>query len=367
LTTLGAQSPGCWGYHHGMNERGVTIGCVAISTRLPAERAGLVGTDLVRLGLERSSSARQAVDLVDDLIGRHGQGAGGAGAALLIADESEAFAVEASGHYWVVQELREVRALNDACTIRQDWDRISPGLASQAIAQGLWPGDGSKLDFAAALGGEAAHESSAMRRWGRATQLLDEQNGHIDLAFVRRLLADHYETCIDEVDPLDPDNHVVPLCQHGSALDPVRTALSLVADLGGHGRLPLAWSAFGPPCISVYFPICLLGDLPEQFGRRRENAPDTVCQRLLKIIANLGTDRQAWSQARESVVRLQAHFDQLTDEFIAEAIPLSQQGALNDLQRRAGLFMQHNLRLFTEVADSLQAPRRPVRGVSVAT
>src|SRR5262249_11411547 len=110
LTVLGRQARGVWGYHHGINEQGVAIGCTALRTRMQSEQAGLTGPDLVRLGLERAGSARQAVDLLTDLIARHGQGAyPGCAAeerydnALLIADGTEAFAVEASGAHWVYQ------------------------------------------------------------------------------------------------------------------------------------------------------------------------------------------------------------------------------------------------------------------------
>src|SRR6266852_4485967 len=90
------------------------------------------GGDLVRLALERSHSARQAVDLLGELIERHGQSSppgncypAGGDNGFLIADGAEAFAVETAGHHWVYQEIKEVRAVSNVCLIRQDWDRIS--------------------------------------------------------------------------------------------------------------------------------------------------------------------------------------------------------------------------------------------------
>src|SRR5262249_50117891 len=48
-TVLGHQTMGRWGYDHGVNEHGVTIGRSMCRTRLPAAGCGLTGPDLVRL------------------------------------------------------------------------------------------------------------------------------------------------------------------------------------------------------------------------------------------------------------------------------------------------------------------------------
>src|SRR5262249_1342801 len=105
-TVLGSQPRGLWGYDHGGNAHGVPAG---------AAPPALLGPAPVRLALERCRSARQAVDLVIDLITRHGQGTPGdqpTDNAFLIADGGEGFAVEAAGTHWVYQQLREVRALS---------------------------------------------------------------------------------------------------------------------------------------------------------------------------------------------------------------------------------------------------------------
>src|SRR5262249_41870842 len=154
----GSRPEGTWGYDFGLNEHQVAVGHVRLRSKVPGRRPCLVGTDLVRLVLERSRSARQAVDLLAGLVERHGQtvlpegpAARESDSAYLIADAREAFAVETAGCHWVYQEVLEVRAVSNVSTVRQDWDRISSGLADYAIGRGWWPGDGSKLDFAGAL------------------------------------------------------------------------------------------------------------------------------------------------------------------------------------------------------------------------
>jgi dipeptidase len=344
-TTLGSQANGMWGYHHGINEMHVAIGCTHVRTRLGGGAKGLRANDLVRLALERSATARQAVDSITDLLARHGQassnGGSGIDGAFLIADGGEAFAVESCGQYWVLQEISEVRAMSDCCSVRQDWNRIAPGLADQAIARAWWPEDGSKLDFAGTLALAGANISSAMRRWGRATYLLQEQNGNIDGAFLRRLLADHYEettegAAANTVAPL-------PLCQHGKRATETRTAVSLVAELDPKVESPaLAWYAFGPPCLTVYFPIFLAGQLPEPFS---DGALDLLARGLWT-----GADM---TTAREQVVRLQEELDQQTAEFLREALELKRQEQLPELQRQATLFHQHALESFEKMMEEL--------------
>src|SRR5437879_785618 len=89
-TVLGSQAADMWGYYHGINEMNVAIGCTHPRTRLDACSVGLLATDLVRLALERASGAMQALDLLTDLLARHGQATGlpggGADGAFLIAD-----------------------------------------------------------------------------------------------------------------------------------------------------------------------------------------------------------------------------------------------------------------------------------------
>jgi secernin len=387
-TTIGVQSGGAWGYHHGVNEHGVAVGRTPVHTRMQGEPSqtgagapgtsgpGIVGVELVRLALERSRTARQALDVLSDLIKRHGTGGGPApdaeDSALLVADGREAFVVETAGRYWVYQEVREVRAVSDACTVRQDWDGIAPGLSSLAIEHGWWPGDGSKLDFAGTVAqtvGRIANPShsceSALRRWGRATLLLEQQNGHIDVDCIIRVLSDHYDGCHDEVDPLDRTEADPvpagprPLCPHGPVGMPVS---SLIVDLDGDaGRMPIAWCCPGPPCIGVYLPVLLEGELPAAFGSA---GLENVHAAMTLLLGHIDGDRSLYELARDAAGRLQTRLDQQTEEFVAEATQESSQTSAADKQRRASLFMQHVAEQFAEMIRN-QLSQRPARTVMV--
>ncbi len=331
---LGTRSTG-WGYCHGLNEHGVAAGCTRLRTRLRLDSPGLTGPDLVRLALERGQTARHALDTLTGLVARHGQGSfpgcpdgHPCDAAILLADGREAFLVEASGPAWVYQEVGLVRVAGDLCTIRQDWDAISPGLASRVIDRGWWPEDGSKLDFAGVLAADSTASAPAMRRWGRATRLLEEQSGHIDAPFLRRVLADHAE-------------------ETGAV-----THASLVAVAGGD--LPLAWCAVGQP-ISVYLPLLPVGELPPALASEGD-----LAERMAQLGAAMA-DRVHGGQVRAALQGLQALFDSEAAEFLAEAAGMKKQGSGEELRRQATLFMQHVWEEFAEVADGPgeREPRQP--------
>jgi dipeptidase len=348
-TVLACRRPGQWGYVHGVNEYGVAVGVTAIHTRLAGERPGLLGSDLVRLALERATGARQGVDVLTDLIGRHGQAdtdddGRPCDSAFLVADGKEAFALEAAGPFWAEQVIGAVRAAGDVCHLHQDWDRICRGLSDQAIARGWWPADGCKLDFAGALGSGHGEVAAGLRRWGRATLLLEEQSGQIDSPFLRRLLADHGQG------PRD-----LSLCRHAAGPHDAGTAASLIVVTGAAGSLPVAWWAFGPACTGVYFPLVLVGDLPAAF---ESEGVDGTCAvwRLARRAASAGQSADGGTGLREAWGALQEQFDQDVREFLAEAAVLQQQGEAARLHRLAGSLMQHNLERWENACDEVCPP-----------
>ncbi len=238
FAVLAVKATGQWGCLAGVNERRVVVSCGDWESRFKRDTPGLLGPELVRLTLERAHSAGHALTVLTELIARHGQGSfasspegegeGEGDHVFLIADAAEAYAVEAAGSAWAAQEIHQVRAVGDVGVIRQDWYRLAPGLSDQAITHGWWAEDGSKLDFVGALSELPMGKASALRRWGRATLLLEQQNGHLDLDFFQRILADHYDGTHYEADPLEGRGLATPLCQHALQGSSAATAASVI-------------------------------------------------------------------------------------------------------------------------------------------
>jgi secernin len=361
-TVLAAGPPGMWGYLQGINDHRLAVACSDWQSRLRRDRPGLLGPDLVRLALERAQSARQAMEVLTDLIVRHGQGLfsgspeGDAGDHIfLVADAAEAFAVEAAGLAWAAQGIYEVRAAGDIGIIRQDWYRLAPGLADRAIAEGWSASDGCKVDFVGALGESPTGTSSALRRWGRATVLLEQQNGHIDGDFVRRLLADHYDGTRFEVDPLEGLPRVTAVCQHAMDKSGVGSAVSGVAELSADPQQPAVWwVALGPPCINAYFPLVLEGDLPAALSVE----PALMWHHVEELRNYLGRDARRWLRAREMLGRLQERFVENVAEFLSEAVQLKQRSELAELHRLATSMMQNHVERFQESVQGLLLSER---------
>jgi secernin len=123
---VGSRPAWAWGIEHGVNEAGVAIGNETIFTTLDprAAPAGLIGIDLVRIGLERGPSAAAAVDVLTAMLERHGQGGSGHRDAdrpywssFLVADAARAFVLETSGITWAVEEVERSRAISNRTTI----------------------------------------------------------------------------------------------------------------------------------------------------------------------------------------------------------------------------------------------------------
>jgi hypothetical protein len=80
--------------------------------------------DLVRLALERSSTAPEAVEVIGALLQRHGQGGTGHEgvdrpywSSFLVADPLHAFVIETSGSILAVEAVERTRAISNRTTI----------------------------------------------------------------------------------------------------------------------------------------------------------------------------------------------------------------------------------------------------------
>jgi dipeptidase len=144
-----------WGAEMGANEHGVAIGNEAIFTRVPVERGGLLGMDLLRIALERSRTADDALERITWMLARHGQG-GRAGFrdrrftyhnAFMIADARGGWLLETAGRFWAALRVeRGARTTSNVLTIGADYTRLGPGTIEGARSLGFLA-RGETFDF----------------------------------------------------------------------------------------------------------------------------------------------------------------------------------------------------------------------------
>jgi len=143
-----------WGAEMGANDRGVVIGNEAVFTRLIDKTPGLIGMDLLRLGLERGDTAEHALHVIVELLQTHGQG-GVCGFrdkhlrydnSFIIADSEQAWILETAGRHWVAKKVESTASISNCLTIGDEYDLSSDGLEDFARKKGLFSGNG-RLNF----------------------------------------------------------------------------------------------------------------------------------------------------------------------------------------------------------------------------
>ncbi|KAL3282937.1 hypothetical protein HHI36_006095 [Cryptolaemus montrouzieri] len=156
-----------WGAEMGSNECGVAIGNEAIWTcdnegdHDPSVKR-LLGMDLVRLGLERSSNADEALNVIIQLLEKYGQGGPCSKDddnfcyhnSFLIADPKSAWVLETSGKHWVAHQVKNgFYNISNVISITTDIDKKSEGIEEYAKSKGFWNGQG-EFNFCEAFSGE---------------------------------------------------------------------------------------------------------------------------------------------------------------------------------------------------------------------
>lgn len=273
---VGSRPFWCSGYEHGFNEHQVVIGNEALPTKLPVSgEPKLVGMELVRLGLERGASASEAVEVITGLVSEFGQGKFDNSAGVrtydnsyIVADPKEAYIVEAVGHDWAVRRVENAATISNVCTLGGPADRVSERAKRHAAEAGLFDSDsGEHFSFSGAFG-DRGQSASGITRQCRTETLIGQHAGRVDAQTVMRVLSDH-STGAEPAEPFVEDvAGQISVCLHRTESDtPGTSAASLVADLCATGeRLPVFWCGLYSPCMTLFLPVFIEGDLPPELA-----------------------------------------------------------------------------------------------------
>ena len=254
-----------WGAEHGLNEHGVAIGNEKIWTvdDPHAQPAGLLGMDLVRLGLERGRDADEAFAAVTAALEAHGQGGSGEHAkdepyfsSFLIVDAHGGWTVETSGRTWAARPVDDGTSISNRISLTGDWTRASTNVARgddfdawRAPDTPTWIADHRLTATRACVArrslgpfaGTVADVVATLRDhgrgpWGSPSTAGNETPEH------------PVPTLLDA----PTESELVSVCMHVRGYQ--ATTASLVVDLRADAP-PRAWACLGSPCASVYVPF----------------------------------------------------------------------------------------------------------------
>ena len=257
---VGSRPTWLWGFEHGVNEHRVAIGNERVWTTDDPTAAppALIGMDLVRLGLERATSAAEAIDVMTALLERHGQGGAAESpggepywSSFLVADPAEAWVLETSGTSWAARRTGAGGgvAISNRLSLGDDWDRASADVAAGEAFEDrrdrAWApiADVRLACTLPAVAGQDATPGEVVgvlrhhgeRPWGRPGD---------DPADVSPLPPPD----------IGPDGAGVTVCMH--VRDYQVTAASMVCDLPADPDRPVRiWTCLGSPCASAYLPV----------------------------------------------------------------------------------------------------------------
>ncbi|MFX0187558.1 MAG: peptidase C69 [Candidatus Hodarchaeota archaeon] len=181
-----------WGAEMGANEYGVVIGNEAIATKEPLKDTGLLGMDIVRLGLERGKTAKEALDVVIDLLEKFGQGGAHHQSgtnyhnSMIIADPQNAYIIEMAGDWWIVENVKNFRSISNDISIRGKGDFRRDNIIQHAIENGYCKDD-NDFDFAITFSSPQPLPNHIKCSMGQ----LSENNGQITPATMMENLREH--------------------------------------------------------------------------------------------------------------------------------------------------------------------------------
>ncbi len=258
-----------WGCEMGANEFGVTIGNEAVWTKMPYRKEGLLGMDIIRLALERSQNAEEALNVIIRLIEEYGQG-GRPGYtdskltyhnSFIIADPHEAWVLETADNFWIAEKVKGIRTISNTLTIGGEYDKIHPNLIDYAINKGYCR---SEDDFNFAknfIPPLKVEQIGAMGNYRHnfTTKLLKQKEGEITPEFVMKILRKHNSPSIPMINWSPQNANMRSICMHATGpITPSQTVGSLVSHL--KDKLQVHWvTGTSSPCISIFKPIFLPG------------------------------------------------------------------------------------------------------------
>jgi len=249
-----------WGAEMGVNEYGVTIGNQAVFTKVKFKKTnnGLSGADLLRLALERSCTAHEALNCITGLLETYGQDVCGGYQnkdlyyhnSFIIADSKEAWILETAGNEWVAKIVNQYVSVSNGLTITDNYDLISKNAISFAQEKGFYKS--GKFSFKKVY-------SDPLMSWARGSMVrqkttmqgANQENFTVKSAI--EILSSHH-LANDKFAPHKARRS--DICMHGTGkLNSSHIVGSMIVEIRKDKPITIWLTGSSNPCMSIYKPF----------------------------------------------------------------------------------------------------------------
>jgi len=315
-----------FGFEHGVNEHGLMIGNEQVSGKeIPERRWGLIGMDILRLALERTSTAQEAVELMGNLLETYGTGGDPSvrissfNANYIVADPSEAYIFESHQRSWVAKKISNVGYISNCYSIQEEYTFIGKNVIEEAVLKG-WVHEDQKFNPAKAFTVDDClyGEAEGFLRYNRLGKIMTKSELFTPKMMMSNL-KDHYDGETYGKLLYSPVAAKIPcICCHPGGLRGCATAASVVTVLRKDVPNELKftyWGSMAPPCCSIFRPFYNVGEIPKGLSDAHSLYSE---EQQWWIFIEL--ERYIALNYEKFAPKVRAGFDQLENEFLEEAL-----------------------------------------------
>ena len=320
------------GFEMGANEKGLFIGNEAEGSRMPKEaEEGITGMAMLRIALEKAAAAREAIDVIADLLKEHGQNANAHPTmdrryenTFILCDPKEAWVMETAGREWAAKKVEDFAAVSNCYQITDDYDLCSEGM-ELLVTDNRWLRPGEKVNFAKAFTAPADRQRNSVARMRRMQKLVTEKMTVKDM---QKIFRDHFEGELNEPRFGSCYGNFVTICMHAltGGIDSSQTAASMIMSYDERWKFKFLWAA-GLPCLSVYIPLYWVDPekkpmkVPDCMSLGGEKYdPESLWWTMEHLSALVSVDEDQFGMpVRESLRKLEKGFEAQAEEAEEEA------------------------------------------------
>jgi secernin len=295
-----------YGCEIGVNEYGLAMGEEAVfTTEMAEEKDGIIGPDLMRIGLERARDCQEAIDIMTGLLDKYGQGGSAElkgnshfDSSFLMSDTSEAYILETAGRQWAVRKVDDVASISNMLGISSNWTACS---VNTGQARTDWAKTFALPEVPPTLG--------SPDRQCITYDMLRASTGEISATTMFNIMRHHGKS----YHPATAEAHR-NICIHAGPQENRWWQADgvMVSDVGEHGILIWVTGTSGN-CVSIFKPVFMGMDLPESLGPTPTEHFDP---RSLWWKHEL-LHRRAIADFDNLVPEIREDFDVLEEEFLA--------------------------------------------------